>query len=125
MLQIEGNICAWEVVPGARSQHSRYVIPPFLALYSQENSRKICKRVTRACGCIEFYKSPSVPGAPKLCRQLLPRALQRMKGESRGAALQRLGKAREQPSTLRNPPCHAPDQQVLEKPVHSANLTVI
>lgn len=124
MLQIEGNNCAWEVVH-ARSQHSRYVIPPFLASDPQENSRKICKRVTRACGCIEFYKSPSVPGAPKFCRQLLPQALQRMKGESRGAALQRLGKARDQPSTLRNPPCRTTDQQVPEKPTHSANLMVI
>lgn len=40
----------------------------------------------RARGCIEFYKSPPVLGAPKLCRQLLPRALQRTKGERRGAA---------------------------------------
>lgn len=43
MLQIKGNICAWEVVP-ARSQHSRYTIPHFLAFQSQENSRKICER---------------------------------------------------------------------------------
>lgn len=43
MLQIKGNICAWEVVP-ARSQHSRYTIPHFLAFQPQENSRKICER---------------------------------------------------------------------------------
>jgi len=123
MFWTEGNICAWEV-GHATSQHSRYITPPFLAFHPQENSRRICGSVTRACSCIEFYKSPSVPGAPKLCKQLLPQALQRLKGESRGAALQCLGKGREQPSTLRNPPCSAPDQQVAEKPASSANPMV-
>lgn len=85
MLQIDGNICAREVVC-ARSWQSRYLIPLFLVFHTQENSRNICKGVMRACGCIEFYKSPPVLGAPKLCRQLLPWALQRTKREHGGAA---------------------------------------
>lgn len=49
MLQIKGNICAWEVVP-ARSEHSRYTIPHFLAFHPQENSGKLCdKERERAC----------------------------------------------------------------------------
>lgn len=43
MLQIKGNICAWEVVP-ARSEHSRYTIPHFLAFHPQENSGKLCDK---------------------------------------------------------------------------------
>lgn len=39
-----------------------------------------------------------------------------------GAALQGLGKAHKQPSTLRHPPCHPSHKQVPEKPAHSANL---
>lgn len=116
MLQIEGNICAQEVVQ-VRSQHSRYVIPPLPRFLSPRKQQKTCDGVMRACGCIEFYKSPPVSGAPELCRQLLPRELQRMKAERQGAALQCLGKAGEQPSTLRNPSCLAPDQQVPGKPL--------
>lgn len=89
-LRIGSNTRSWEVVH-ATSQHSRSAIPSFLTFHPQENSRKICERVTRAHGCIEFYKSPSVPGAPKLSRQLLLWALPRMKGESGGAALRCLG----------------------------------
>lgn len=70
-----------------------------------------------ACGRIEFYKSPPVSGAPETCRQLLPWGLQRMKAERQGAALQCLGKAGEQPSTLRHPSCLAPHQQVPRKPL--------
>lgn len=96
--------------------------PPSSLSILEKTAEKSVRRVTRACGCIEFYKSPFVPGASKLCRQLLPRALPWMK---EGSSLEHVGKACKQPSTSRNPPCHAPHQQVPEKSAHSANLMVI
>lgn len=56
--------------------------PPSSLSILKKTAKKSVRRVMRACGCIEFYKSPFVPGAPKLFRQLLPRALQWMKGLS-------------------------------------------
>lgn len=111
MLQIEGNICAWEVVH-ARSQHSRYAVPPFFTFHPQENSRKICEKSYESLWLYWILQVSFCARSPQVVQA----------AATMGTAVD---EGVEQPSTLRNPPCHVPHQQVPEKSAHSANLMVI
>lgn len=65
MLQIEGNICAWEVVH-ARSQHSRYVIPPLPCFWSPRKQQKNLQESYESLWLYWILQVSFCAGSPKV-----------------------------------------------------------